>query len=128
VPSHAALGLDFDDMAVAYLWVLCRLRALNRRLGRRDNGFHDLAKTCYQKITGRRSIISPIGNKALHGNGNLAQKIRKGCRITDIIRGQIGANDLTADKIKTNVKLVLSLPLDFDFVHSNYPNINLVQC
>jgi hypothetical protein len=58
----------------------------------------------------------PIGNKALHGNGNLAQKIRQGCRITDIIRGQIGANDLTADKIKTKVKLAPSLALHLDFV------------
>ncbi len=69
-----------------------------------------------QKITGRRSIVGTIGDKALHRTINLIQKISQGCGITDIVCGQIGANDLAADKIKTNVKLAPFLPFDFDFV------------
>jgi hypothetical protein len=57
-----------------------------------------------------------IGDKALHGTINLIEKIRQGCSVATIIRGQIGADDLTPDKIKTNVKLAPSLPFDFDFV------------
>ncbi len=51
-------------MAVAERWGLYRLRAGNGSLGRRDNDLHDLTKSFRQKITGRRSTIGAIGDKA----------------------------------------------------------------
>ena len=38
------------------------------------------------------------------------------CRVADVIRGQIGADDLTADKIKAKVQLAPRAPLALGFM------------
>jgi hypothetical protein len=58
---------------------------------------------------------------------NLVNKTRQGFRIADIIRGLLGANDVSADKIKTDVKLAhllrLTLILCLFSSHSPSPRI-----
>ena len=94
---------------------------MSRRLGRWNNDLNDLAKTCRREITGWRSIIGTVSDKLGNSAVNLIEKIRQGCGVTDIIRGQFRADDFSTDKIETKVKLAPSLAFDFDFVLAFQP-------
>ncbi len=100
-PGRPAPGLDFGDVAVAYRWIVRRLPALNCRLGRWNNDLHDLAKACFRQIAGRRSIIGTISGKPGNWTVNPIEKIRQGRWIANIIGGQPGTDDLSADKIES---------------------------
>ncbi len=59
-----------------------------------------IAKAGGQKIARLYPIIGAIGNEAGNRVVDLVEKVRQGRRITDLIRGQLAANNLTAEQIK----------------------------
>lgn len=46
----------------------------------------------------------------------MAKKVRQGCGIANVICGQFGTNNLTADKIETKVKFALSFAPHFNLM------------
>lgn len=103
-------------MAVSSRSIERRLRATNCCFGRRDNDLYICSKVRRQKIKGWRAIIGVIGSQFVDGTTDLVQNIWQNSRITNVIRSQIGANDLTADKIETAMKFAPSFACELDFV------------
>lgn len=89
LPGYPTFGFNLGDVVIAPRRALCRLWALNGRLGRWNNDLNNLAKACCKKITGGRSIMGTVSDKPGNWTINLIEKIRHGCWITNIIRGQL---------------------------------------
>ena len=62
------------------------------------------------------SIISSLCQKVREQTLDLIQKNWKRCRIAGIILGEIGASDLTTDKIKAEVEFVPRVPFALCFM------------
>lgn len=81
-----------------------RIGTSDRVLSRRNGDIRVISKPCRQQITRLYAIIGAIGNEQCDGAVDLIEKVRQGGRITDLIRGQIGADNLAADEIKPQVQ------------------------
>jgi hypothetical protein len=108
--------LYFGNMAIANGRMQRCVRAQDRVLGRRDRNLGHRPKAFNEKIARCSAVVSPICEKLINGTINLIQQIWKCSRIANIIRGQIGTDDLAADKIKAEVQLAPTLSFGLVFM------------
>lgn len=62
-----------------------------------------------QQFSGRSAVIGAVREKLIHRPANLIQKAGERRRITDIIQGEIRANDVARDEVQSQVQLAPTL-------------------
>jgi len=92
-------------MAITNARVLGSVGAEDRVLGWWDRDVDRRPEAFGKNSTCWFSIVSAVCQKQVNWAVDLIQQARQGGRIANVFRGQIGADDLTADKIKTKVQL-----------------------
>jgi hypothetical protein len=105
LPNHPTITFDFGNVSVPDARVLNCVRAQDCVLGWWDCDFNYRAEAVGQSLNRWLAIVCTIRKKLLNRPIDLIQQVRQGCWVANIIRGQIRADDLAADKIKTKVQL-----------------------
>ena len=90
-------------MAIARRRIFGRIGAKDRVSGRWDRDFDCKSEPSGKQIRCSFSVVSAVCQKQINRTVDLIQEIWQRRSIADIILGQIRADDLTADKIKTEV-------------------------
>lgn len=90
-------------MAIANGRVPGGVRAWDRVSGRWDYDLDRRTDMFRKDVACWLSVICAIRQKKVNRAVDLIEQIWQGCRISNKIRDQIGADDLTANKIKTQV-------------------------
>ena len=92
-------------MTVTHARVMGSVRAQGRVLGRRDCDLDCRTEALRESLNRWLAIVCTIPNKHLDRASYLIEQAGKGSWVANVIRGQIGADDLATNKIKTKVQL-----------------------
>ena len=103
-------------MTVTCRRIFGRIGAQYCVFGRRNCDLNHRSETSGKQIRCWFSIISSVCQKVRDRAVKLIQENWKRCRIANIILGQIGADDLATDKIKTEVELAPRAPFALGFM------------
>ena len=110
------MGGDLGDMVVTYRRIRGRIGAQCRIFGRWDRDLDHRSEPGGKHFRCWVSVVGSVCEEQINRTVDLIQETWQRRRIADIIFGEVRADDLATNKIKTEVELAPGAPFAFGFV------------